>query len=73
MIRFVQFISGVVVGAVTGAAVVLLLAPQGGQETRQQIQDRIQTILDEGRAAGEAKRLELVAQLEELQKPHPIE
>ena len=69
--KFVQFLSGLIIGAVTGAAVVLLLAPQGGEETRRQIQERVQTIIEEGRAAGEARRLELITQLEQAKQRRP--
>jgi gas vesicle protein len=71
MYKFVQFLSGVIVGAVTGAAVVLLLAPQGGEETRRQIKQRIETVVEEGRAAGEARRVELMAQLEQAKQRPP--
>ena len=35
-----EFLAGFLVGAVTGAAAALLLAPQSGEETREQIQER---------------------------------
>jgi gas vesicle protein len=35
-----EFLAGFLIGAVTGAAAALLLAPQSGEETRGQIQER---------------------------------
>ncbi|MEE3254631.1 MAG: YtxH domain-containing protein, partial [Chloroflexota bacterium] len=37
---FGAFFSGFVIGGLVGAAVALVLAPQSGQETRQQIHDK---------------------------------
>jgi gas vesicle protein len=69
MSRGVSFGAGLMLGALFGVGLVLLFAPQGGAETRQAIQDRVQEILDEGRQAADARRLELTARLEELKQP----
>jgi gas vesicle protein len=62
--------AGIVLGALASATLVLLFAPRSGAETRQMIQDRIQSILDEGREAAEARRLELTEQFEALKQPN---
>jgi gas vesicle protein len=62
--------AGIVLGALASAALVLLFAPRSGAATRQMIQDRIQSILDEGREAAEARRLELTEQFEALKQPN---
>ncbi|MGD8622900.1 MAG: YtxH domain-containing protein [Anaerolineae bacterium] len=69
MNRIVQFMNGLLLGALVGVALVLLLTPQSGEETRQMIRDRVETIRAEGERAAEAKRLELKAQFEELKQP----
>ncbi|HAF62329.1 MAG TPA: hypothetical protein DCK95_08385 [Anaerolineaceae bacterium] len=38
--NFGSFLSGLIVGGVTGAIVALLLAPQSGEETRKQIKEK---------------------------------
>jgi gas vesicle protein len=67
--RMLRFAGGLLVGAVAGAVVVLLFAPQSGSETRQAFQARVQEILDEGRKAAEDRRLELTAQFEARKQP----
>jgi gas vesicle protein len=71
--KVLRLFAGMIVGAAIGAAVVLILTPQSGEETRQMIQDRVQTALDEGKEAAEARRLELTAQFEGLKQPKPSE
>ena len=69
MNRILEFGGGLLLGAVVGAGLVLLLAPQSGVETRQLIQERFQDILEEGRMAAEVRRLELQARFEDLKRP----
>lgn len=71
MNRMLAFGGGLLLGAMVGAGLVLLLAPQSGVETRQLIQDRVQDILDEGRVAAEVRRQELQARFEDLKRPSP--
>jgi gas vesicle protein len=65
--------AGMMLGALVGAGLVLLLAPQSGADTRQAIQDRIQAILDEGKESYETRRLELTTQFEDLKRPESVE
>ncbi len=67
--RMLRIFIGLLLGTLVGMALVLLFAPRSGAETRQLIQERIQEILDEGRQAAEARRLELTAQFEALKQP----
>lgn len=71
MNRMLTFGGGLLLGAMVGAGLVLLLAPQSGVETRQLIQERIQDILEEGRVAAEVRRQELQARFEDLKRPSP--
>ena len=69
MSRCLMVAAGFVCGSVVAAGLVLLLAPQSGEETQQMIRDRAEEILAEGRQAAADRRLELTAQLEVLKKP----
>lgn len=69
MSRVLRVIAGMLVGATLAIGLVLLFAPQSGDELRRKIQERIQDILVEGRQAAEERRLELTAQFENLKQP----
>jgi gas vesicle protein len=71
MDRVVRMMAGLLLGAAVAAGLVLLFAPRSGAEMRQQIQERIQDILAEGREAADSRRLELTAQFENLKQPYP--
>ena len=64
---FGSFLAGVVIGGLIGAALGLLLAPQTGEEFREQVGDFVDTkragfddAVNEGRAAAEQARAEMV-------------
>jgi gas vesicle protein len=67
--RMLRIVAGLLLGAMIGAAVVLLLTPRSGVDTQQLIRHRIQAVLDEGRQAAEARRQELRTQFEALKQP----
>jgi gas vesicle protein len=69
MDKILRISSGLLVGMVVGAGLVLLFAPRSGAETRRLIQERFDDILAEGREAAEARRLELMTQFEVLKRP----
>ena len=65
---FGSFLAGVVIGGLIGAALGLLLAPQTGEEFREQIDDFVgekraewDEAVNEGRAAAEQARAEMVS------------
>ena len=64
--RFMKFLTGLVVGTSLGAAIGFLFAPQSGEETIELIQSRFQGILDEGRQAAEQTRADAYARLSDL-------
>lgn len=66
--RMLTIASGMFAGVIVGAALVLLFAPQSGQETRRLVQERMEAILAEGRMAAEEKRIELTAELDALKR-----
>ena len=57
--QFVSFVGGLLGGAIVGAAVVTLLAPQSGVETRRQIAAKFQGIVDAGRQTMAERRHQL--------------
>ncbi len=68
MRKLVSFLLGFLLGAMVGAAVAILLAPEPGDVTRQQIQLRLDHALEEGKRAAAERRAELEAQLEQLKR-----
>ena len=76
--QILDFIASLLSGAVVGAAVVLLLAPQSGIQTRQQISDQVHEIIDAGKQTIAEKRQELRAEYKTairipVQIPVPID
>lgn len=68
---FGSFLAGVVIGGLIGAAIGLLIAPQTGEELREQVGDFVDTrkatfdeAIEEGRAAAEQARAEMVSDYE---------
>jgi gas vesicle protein len=68
---FSSFLAGVVIGGLIGAALGLLLAPQTGEELREQVGDYVDSkkagfdeAVNEGRAAAEQARAEMVSDFE---------
>ena len=64
---FGSFLAGVVIGGLIGAAIGLLLAPQTGEELREQVGDFVEgkkadwdEAVNEGRAAAEQARAEII-------------
>lgn len=64
--RIINFIAGFMVGAVLGAAIVLLTTPQSGGELQAEARARVQSILAEGRKAAAERRAELEHRLATL-------
>jgi gas vesicle protein len=66
---FGSFLAGVVIGGLVGAAIGLILAPQAGEELREQVGEFVDTkraawgeAVNEGRAAAEQARAEMMAE-----------
>ncbi len=72
MRRVLSLIAGVMVGVVTGGVLALLLAPLPGKVLREQIQNRVDSLIEEGKTAAEVRRQELEAQLESFKQGRPI-
>ena len=66
--RALKFLSGLLVGGMIGAVLVLLIVPQSGAETQKMVSKKMGTLLEEGKKAFDARRAELEAQMNALQR-----
>lgn len=66
MRKFRKFLLGAIIGGAVGSGLVLLLAPGSGEETRNGIKDYFKNLQSEVQRAGDEKRAELEAQLQQL-------
>ena len=64
--QIIGFIGGLLSGAIVGGAIVMLLAPQSGIQTRQSISDTLHEILHAGKQAMADKRQQLRGQYESV-------
>lgn len=71
MNKVMSFLSGALVGALVGAAAVLLLTPASGSELQTQTRDWFETLWDDAQQAADDKRAELEAQLAKLKSAPP--
>lgn len=69
MRRMFGFLIGIFTGALVGAVIALLLAPESGENLRGQIRERGQTFLNDIRHSADARRIELRSRLESLRTP----
>lgn len=60
---FINFISGVVLGAIIGASTATILAPKSGPALRTDLRREVDHILDEGRKAAAEREHDLRQQL----------
>ncbi|MDX9953674.1 MAG: YtxH domain-containing protein [Anaerolineae bacterium] len=72
MRKTLSFIAGLLVGVVTGGSLALLLAPVPGPELQHRAQDYFNRLIEEGKAAAEARRAELETQLEAFKQGKPL-
>ncbi len=72
MRRALSFIAGMLIGIVTGGSLALLLTPAAGPELQHQAKDYFNRLIEEGKAAAEARREELETQLEAFKQGKPL-
>jgi gas vesicle protein len=60
--RLLDFLGGMALGAITGAAIAIVVAPDSGAVTRRKMRRRVNEALEEGRRAAAERRAELEAQ-----------
>jgi gas vesicle protein len=68
MSKFVNFLAGLLFGALIGAAIALLLAPMSGERLREEAQARAEKTVDDVRATIEGERERLQAELDALKR-----
>lgn len=72
--QVINFVVGLLSGAIVGAAVVLLLAPQSGLQTRELLASKVNEVIDSGKKAVVERRQELRSQYDAaIQIPLPPE
>ena len=65
-----SFLSGLILGVLTGATLAILVAPESGEELRGQIRQRAETIQSEVSRAAQERRAELERELAGLRRAH---
>lgn len=68
MHKISSFLTGAIVGALTGAAAALLLTPASGDDLQTQTRDWVDSLWRSARLAAESKRVELEHELATLKK-----
>jgi gas vesicle protein len=68
MRRTVSFFIGLFSGAMVGVAAALLLAPYSGSELQNRVRSRAEELIEEGKRAAAARRIELETQLEAFKR-----
>lgn len=66
MNRLLNFVSGLIMGAATGATLMILLTPVPGAEVQTKIRTRVEDLRMEVRRAAEERRREMEEQLHQL-------
>ena len=69
MNRALNFLSGIVTGALVGATVAILMAPASGEDLRAQMRARAERIQAEVQQAAAQRRAEMERQLAALRSP----
>ena len=65
-----SFLSGLILGVLTGATLAILVAPESGEDLRGQIRQRVETIQSEVSRAAQERRAELEQELAGLRRVH---
>ena len=73
MRKLLSFLMGFLLGALAGAVIAMLLAPEAGDQTRQQVKGRMDQVIAEGKRAAAERRTELESQLEQLKQGQPLQ
>ena len=69
MRRMFGFLIGIAVGGLVGSTIALLLAPEAGEDLRNQLRERGQNFYNDVRHAADERRIELRQRLETMRAP----
>ncbi len=69
MRRFFSLLAGIIMGALVGATLAILLAPESGESLRMQLRERASHFRQDVLDAAAARRAELEEQLSTLRSP----
>jgi len=69
MRRFFSFLTGIITGALVGATLAILLAPESGESLRAELRERASHFRQDVMDAAAARRAELEEQLSTLRAP----
>jgi gas vesicle protein len=69
MRRTFGFLIGIVVGGLVGSTIAMLLAPESGEELRDQLRSRGEGFFNDVRHAADERKIELRQKLDELRAP----
>lgn len=69
MRRMFGFLIGIAVGGLVGSTIALLLAPDSGEDLRNQLRERGQNLFNDVRHAADERRIELRQRLESMRAP----
>jgi gas vesicle protein len=72
MRKVFSFLVGLMSGMIVGGGLAIIFAPKSGSEFQQEIQRNIDRLIQEGRTAADARRIELETQLESFKQGRPI-
>ena len=72
MQRMFGFLIGIFVGSLVGSMIALLLAPESGENLRNQLRNRGQGFIDDIRHSADSRRIELRNRLESLKAQREI-
>jgi gas vesicle protein len=72
MRKTLTFLGGLLAGGLVGGLTGILMAPSSGEKLQQEIKDYVEHLIEEGKEAAEARRLQMEAELEAFKQGRPI-
>ena len=72
MRRMFGFLIGITVGGLVGSTIALLMAPESGENLRNQLRERGQNFFSDVQHAADERRIELRQRLDEMRTPREM-
>lgn len=72
MKRMFGFLIGILVGSLVGSTIALLMAPESGEELRNQLRSRGDSFFSDVRHAADERKIELRQRLDSLRAPRDM-